>query len=80
MPSMAPALRFAARRLQLLVERQHAGGQVGEHALEVGLGLRELGLVALGLRARFRELQGHAVERLREHARSRRARRPPRAG
>ncbi|MNC85849.1 hypothetical protein D3C83_14650 [compost metagenome] len=55
-------------QIQLLVERQHAGGQVREQALEVGLGLRERRLIALGLRARFRQLQRHRVEGLGQHA------------
>src|SRR5262249_58784471 len=52
---------------QLLVESEHACGKVGEDALEIRLGLRQLRLVPLGLAARLGELQRHAVERLGEH-------------
>ena len=79
-PRTLPALRLAEVQPQVLVEGEHAGGEVGEYAFEVGLGLRELGLVALGRGARIRELQRHAVERLRSACRSRRAMPPPRAG
>ena len=54
--------------VQLFVERQHAGGQVGEQALKIGLGLHQRRVVALGLRACLGELQRHRVEGLGQHA------------
>ena len=48
--------------IQLLVECEHSRRQVGEQALQIGLGLGERGLVALHPCVRFGELEGHPVE------------------
>ena len=56
------------RDAEVLVEHDHAGGQVREHAREPRVRALELLLVALDERARLLELARHRVERLREHA------------
>ncbi len=53
---------------QRLVEHHHAGRQVGQHALQKGLGLFGLLVVLRHLFARIGQLARHAVERLDQHA------------
>ena len=53
---------------EALIEREHAGGQIGKYALQIVVGGGELCLVALGDGARLGQLLTHGIERLCQHA------------